>query len=208
MMDMLKNEYKGRFIVFEGLDGSGQTTQVELLKDFLVEKGFDVVVTKEPTMDSDAGREIRKVLDKEISADATELQELFARDRREHLDKVIIPALEEGKAVISDRYFFSSFAFGSAAGADLEHLIKINNGFLVPDVTVLLKVRPEVCVERIASRGEKVTLFEKKEKLEKVWQFYKDFPGRFENVFIVDGEKSVESVFEDVKKLITDKLNL
>ena len=205
---MLKNSYSGKFIVFEGLDGSGQSTQSALLKDFLLKKGYEIILTKEPTVDSEAGRKIRKVLDKKLIINPKELQELFAQDRKEHLENTIIPALKQRKIVISDRYFFSSFAFGATNGVDLEYLIKINDSFLMPDITFLLKVSPDICVHKIKNRGEEVTLFEKKEKLEKVWQVYKTFPERFNNMYIIDGEKSIEQIFEQTKKIIIEKLNL
>lgn len=205
---MLKNSYSGKFIVFEGLDGSGQSTQTGLLKDFLLEKGYEIILTKEPTIDSEAGRKIRKVLDKKLIINPKELQELFAQDRKEHLENTIIPALKQRKIVISDRYFFSSFAFGVANGVDLEYLIKINDSFLMPDITFLLRVSLEICVQRIADRRRKVTIFEKKEKLEKSWQAYRKLPERFENIYIIDGEKSIKQVFEQIKKIIIEKLNL
>ena len=205
---MLKNPYKGRFIVFEGLDGSGQSTQANLLRNFLIKKGFEVILTKEPTLTSKAGKEIREVLDKKKTIPPAKLQELFAKDRKEHLGKVIIPALKKGKIVISDRYFFSSFAYGKASGVNLEWLIKINNDFLLPDITFLLKVSPKICLERIKKRnkGKKRTLFEEKEKLEKVWQVYKILPTRFKNIYIINGEKPIKEVFKTIKKIINSKL--
>lgn len=205
---MQKNPYPGKFIVFEGLDGSGQSTQASLLRIFLVEKGYDVVLTKEPTKDSDAGKKIREVLNKNTQVQPVYLQELFAQDRKEHLESVIAPSLKDGKIAISDRYFFSSFAFGTASGADLEKLIELNKKFLAPDLTIILKVRPEVCMERIGKRGEPQTLFEEAEKLKIVRLTYEALPGRFENVYIIDGEKSIEEVFDDVKKIVHLKLNL
>ena len=103
---MIQNSYLGKFIVFEGLDGSGQSTQTELLRDFLIEKGYEVIQTKEPTQESKASQEIRETLDKKIKIKPMRLQELFTQDRKEHLDNLINPALKEGKMVISDRYFF------------------------------------------------------------------------------------------------------
>lgn len=203
---MKKNTFAGKFIVIEGLDGSGQTTQVNLLKDFLIKQGFKVVLTKEPTMDSEAGRKIREILDKKIKAEAGVIQELFTQDRREHLQNKIIPALKEGKIVISDRYFFSTFAYGAADGLDLERLIGMNNEFLLPDFTFILKVSPEVCVQRIEKRGEGVKLFEKKEKLEKVWEIYRILPDRFENVYMVEGEKTKEEVFSQIKDIVLSQL--
>jgi len=203
---MQKNTYQGKFIVIEGLDGSGQSTQAELLRDFLIRKGFEVILTKEPTLNSEAGKKIRKILDKELKLNPEELQELFTRDRKEHLKSLIIPALKEGKIVISDRYFFSTFAYGVADGLDLDWLIKINNEFLLPDLTFFLKVRPEICIQRIKKRGEGIKLFEKKEKLEKVWQTYEILPKRFENVYMIEGEKNKEEVFSQIRNIVLSQI--
>jgi dTMP kinase len=203
---MQKNVCPGKFIVFEGLDGSGQTTQANLLKDFLINEGRKVFLTKEPTRTSEAGEKIKDVLDKKIQMEPKDLQELFTQDRREHLEKEIIPALKKGVAVICDRYFFSTFAFGASTGLDLEWLIEINNDFLIPDITFLLKVSPEICIQRIEKRGEGAKFFEKKEKLSRVWETYGVLPGRLENIYLIDGEKTEEGVFEEVKKIINKKL--
>src|SRR4030042_2908685 len=189
---MIKNSYPGKFIVFEGLDGSGQSTQVGLLKDFLIKNGHKVALTKEPTKDSEAGKKIRDILDKITKIQPQQLQELFAGDRGEHLKRVIIPVLKEGEIVISDRYFFSSFAYGTSEGVDLEWLIKLNDKFLFPDLTFILKVSPEICLQRIQKRGEANTYFEQVNKLKKVWETYDIFPSRFENIYIIDGEKTIE----------------
>jgi dTMP kinase len=219
---MKNNCYPGTFIVIEGLDGSGQSTQAGLLKDFLVhaksarsakasrnadapmriKKGYQVVLTKEPTLDSRAGKKIRQVLDKKEKISPKKLQELFAEDRKEHLENVITPALKEGKIVISDRYFFSSFAYGTADGLDLEWLIKLNDEFLLPDLIFILKVSPKECMRRIKKRNKNRTLFEEKEKLEKVWQVYQILSKRFKNVRVIDGEKSIKEVFSQIKKIV------
>lgn len=146
---MKYNNYSGKFIVFEGLDGSGQSTQANLLRDFFIKNGFQVFLTKEPTLSSKAGKKIRKILDEKEKISPKKLQELFAQDRKEHLKKSIIPALKRGKIAISDRYFFSSFAYGRADGLNLDWLMKKNNRFLLPDLTFILKVRPLICVRRI-----------------------------------------------------------
>lgn len=203
---MIKNTYKGKFIVFDSLDGSGQSTQINLLKDFLIEKGFEVVATKEPTKDSGAGKKIREILDQKVKVEPREIQELMTEDRREHLEKIIIPNLKEGKWVISDRYFLSTFAYGSSDGLDLDWLIKINDNFLLPDQAFILKVRPEVCIDRIEKRGTTKTLFEKQEKLAKVWKTYEILPNKIENVLIIDGERTIPEVFEEVKSIISKLL--
>jgi len=205
---MIKNPYPGKFIVFEGLDGSGQSTQAGLSQDFLIGKGFEVILTKEPTKDSQAGKNIREVLDKKIKISPKELQTLFSEDRQEHLENLIIPALQQKSIVISDRYFFSTFAYGVSDGLDLAWLMELNNAFLVPDLTFILKVRPKVCFERIEKRGSAKTLFEETERLRKVWQTYEILPKYIENAYIIDGEKMIEEVFTEVKILVHSKLNL
>jgi len=203
---MIKNPYPGKFVVVEGLDGSGQTSQAELLRDFFIKKGYQVVLTKEPTLDSEVGKKIKEILEKKIKLEPLKLQELFTKDREEHLKNTIIPALKQGKVVISDRYCFSSFAYGTADGIDLDKLIKMNGDFLLPDLTIILKVSPEICISRIEKRGKERTLFEKKEQLTKVWENYKILTTKFENVYIIDGEKSIEKVFNQIKKVVLLKL--
>lgn len=199
---MTKNPYHGQFIVFEGLDGSGQSTQAELLHKFLSKRGRLAVLTKEPTQDSRAGKKIRKILDKKQKTSPQKLQQLFAQDRKEHLQKTIIPVLKQAKIVISDRYFFSSFAFGAADGLDLKWLIKINKVFLMPDITFILKARPEVCLERIAKRRKQKTLFEEKAKLAKVWKNYAILAKKFKKVYIVEGEKPIKQVSSEINNLL------
>ena len=199
---MIKNTYPGKFIVVEGLDGSGKSSQVDLVVDFLKESGKEVILTKEPTMDSEAGRKIKQALRKEIIVDPLELQGLYTQDRREHLQNKVIPALKEGKYIVSSRYAFSTFAYGYSDGLDVGELVKMNEEFLLPDLTIIVDVKPESCVARIENRGEPVELFEKLEKLSKVNEIYKKTPSMFENVVVIDGERSIGEVFEDIKKEI------
>jgi deoxyribose-phosphate aldolase len=195
---MEKNKH-GTFIVIEGLDGSGQSTQVENLKSFLSEKGFSVLKTKEPTLDSKAGKFIRKVLDKKEGIPLLELQKLFVKDRKEHLRKVIVPALTRSKIVISDRYFFSTFAYGFASGIDIKKLIRMNNSFLLPDLVFFLETKPKTSIKRIKKRNNGETLFEREKKLKEALEGYKESFKFFKNVYIVNGEKSIKKVFEEIK---------
>lgn len=199
---MQKKQPWGKFIVFEGLDGSGQSTQANLLKDFLVDKGYQVVLTKEPTLNSYAGKKIRQVLDKKLKITPFKLQQLFAQDRKKHLEGIIIPALKKNKIVISDRYFFSSLAYGAVEGLSLNYLIKLNKKFLVPDLVFIFKTQPEVCLQRIKNRKKERTLFEEKEKLGEVWEIYKNLPKRFNKVYIINSEKSRKEVFQEVRKIV------
>ncbi len=202
---MIKNNYPGKFVVSEGLDGSGHSTQLELIADFLSKRGIEVLISKEPTTYTVPGEKIKKVLEKEIEVEAGELQDLFIQDRKENLEKVVIPALKKGKYVLLDRYFFSTLAYGAAEGLDLNNLIEKNNDFLLPDITLIFIASAKTCIERIEKRGIDKTLFEKEKKLSKVLNYYKKFPKMFDDVIAIDGEKSIEDIFEEVKKLITSK---
>ena len=199
---MKKINYPGKFIVIEGLDGSGKNAQIDLLIDFLDKNRKEVIITKEPTIESEAGRKIKQALRKEIVVEPLELQKLYVQDRKEHLENKVIPALKDGKFVVSSRYAFSTFAYGGSDGLDVDSLIKMNEEFLLPDITMIIDVNPDSCMERIEGRGEPKELFEKKEKLTKVNEFYKRFPEMFENVIMVNGERSIPEVFDDIKKII------
>jgi dTMP kinase len=200
-MAVLKNKSRGKFIVFEGLDGSGQTTQALKLRDFLLAKKLKVYLTKEPT-DSLIGGLIRSQLRQYWKSNQECLQLLFAADRSFHLEKEILPFLEKGINVISDRYFFSSLAYGAFEIQDKEWLWQINRQFLLPDLTIFLKVPPKICLARIKNNRFERTLFEKENILKKVLKNYLDFKDRFQNFFIVEGDKSPELVFEEIKKIL------
>lgn len=201
---MIKNNYPGKFIVIEGLDGSGKSAQVDLLVNFLKEKRPkgcpEIILTKEPTIESEAGRKIKQALRNEIVVAPLDLQGLYVQDRKEHLENKVIPSLKEGKFVVSSRYAFSTFAYGYSDGLDVNLLIKMNDNFLLPDLTIIVDVSPESCMERIEGRGQPKELFEKKEKLTKVNEIYKKIPQMFENVVIINGQRPIPEVFEDIKK--------
>lgn len=196
------------FIVFEGLDGSGQSTQADLLRDYLATVlGKRTVLTKEQT-DGIIGGFIKSCLKKEWSVSPLTLQLLFAADRAHHLSKEIEPALNEGKIVISDRYFFSSFAFGSL-NVDIKCLKEINSQFRNPDLSFFLDVPPEVCLERIwHSRVSHLELFEQREKMEQVQQNYLALAKEFKNFHVIDGNRPKEEVFEEIRKIVDKKLKL
>ena len=197
---MIVNPYLGKFIVIEGLDGSGQTTQIKLLTEFLKENGIEVIATKEPTKESPVAEIIKKCLDKKRNVSPRELQELFANDREWHLEEVIVPALKEGKTVISDRYAFSSFAFG-CLDMDIDYLIEINDDFFLPDLTIFLDVRAEICLERIKKRGEAQTLFEERKKLEKVRQNFKKLKNVFP-IIKINGDKKIGEIHGERVKIV------
>jgi dTMP kinase len=204
---MQQNPYQGKFIVFEGPDGSGQNTQSRFLGKYFQDKGYQVVLTEENTLESKAGQKIEEILEGKRKATLEELQLLFIQDRREHLKNLIIPCLEEGKIVISARYFLSTCAYAGISLA-MEKFIDLQKDIILPDLTFVLDVPAEECLKRIKARGKKLQLFEKKDKLEKIRENYQQLAKRFENTYLINGELAKERVFEQIKKIVIEKLNL
>ena len=193
------------FIVFDSLDGSGQTTQANLLKKFLSQQGLKIHITKEPTSNLIGGL-IRGQLSGEWHSNQECLQLLFSADRAHHLEKEIIPLLKKGITVICDRYFFSTIAYGGIDIQDKRWLIEINKKFLLPDIFFFLKVKPQVCIQRIQENRFEVMLFEKKKLLTKVFNNYLQLTKEFSDIaMIVDGEKPPQEVFAQIKKIFIKK---
>jgi len=190
-----------KFVVFEGPDGSGQTTQVKLLADYLRKKGFEVFETKEPTNETAVGKLIRDVLQHRYRIGDDTLQLLFTADRAEHLQE-IEKALKAKKWVVCDRYILSTLAYGSASGLDLKWLESLNEKFRWPDYTFLLDVPAEICMERLSKSRSNLEYFEKREKLERILQQYKEIVRKRENVFVLDGTKPKEMVHKEVLKVM------
>ncbi len=195
----------GKFIVFEGLDGSGESTQVKMLGEYFTSRGKEVFFGKEPTQSNEFGREIIEVLTHKKSMEPRALQELFVRDREEHLKREIEPALQKGAVVLEDRYILSTLAFGSI-DCPLDWLQNLNEGLLSADLTFILKVRPEVSIQRIAGRGKPAEFFEKEEKLRKVAATYDKLASMYPRCFIIDGEQPPEKVHEDIVKIVENAL--
>lgn len=196
---------KGKFIVIEGLDGSGQTTQIALLEKYLKEKGHKVHLTFEPSQNIIGGL-IKGLLTNQWKLSNTGMQLLFCVDRAHHLESEVMPAIEQGNIVISSRYYFSTMAYG-ALDNDLDWLMKLNEKFPQPDLAFFLKVSPKECIRRITNSRFRQEFFEKVKKLEKVLKNYlKIFgSGKFQNVFVIDGEQSITEVAGQIAK-IADKI--
>lgn len=162
----------GKFIVFEGIDGSGKTTQIHLLADRLREMGYEVVITAEPS-EHPEGRLLRRALAGEFPSTAAELAALFAADRIAHnchKESGIRRALSEGKIVLCDRYYYSSMAYqGSLCGMDYVAALNLNcPGILCPDLCVFLDLTPDESMERILKNRTNLEIFETREQLERV----------------------------------------
>jgi len=193
---MKKNPYPGKFIVFEGLDGAGSSTQIELLSQALKKKGRNVIITKEPTNNIIGGL-IRGQLTKDWNSSMECLQLLFAADRAHHLDRLIIPALKDKKIVLCDRYFFSTVAYGSL-DLDRNWLLEINDQFILPDLIILLQVSPRECLKRMHENRFQLELFEEGKKLKKVWTTYAWLARKFSGVKIMDGQREVDVIASEI----------
>ncbi|MDI6807184.1 MAG: dTMP kinase [Candidatus Aenigmarchaeota archaeon] len=192
---------KGIFIVLDGLDGAGLSTQARLLEKWLRKKGKKVLLTKEPTFGMIGGL-IKSVLKREWKTDQKALQLLFSADRAHHLQKEIIPALERGYVVICDRYILSTYCFGVIDRVDLNWLRSINSKFLKPEITIILDVPPQVSLERVEKSRFSLELFEEIKKLKKVRRNYHKLKNEFPNTFVVDGTKSIHEVHAEIKNII------
>lgn len=164
---------QGHFIVVEGIDGSGQDTQAELLEKYLMSQGFNVLKTREPTEEREIGVLIHKVLSGNlVSPGALALQKWMVIDRSNHLSKEIEPHLNDGGVVVCVRYFYSTLAYGQADGLDYDELWEMNCRFRRPDLVIYLDLEPQVSLVRIKERaeqtGKSLEIFEKQETLMKV----------------------------------------
>ncbi|MCX6815933.1 MAG: dTMP kinase [Candidatus Aenigmarchaeota archaeon] len=194
----------GKFIVLEGLDGAGITTQATLLRNYFLTKNKDVILTKEPT-EGLMGGLIKSCLRNEWKTDPLTLQMLFAADRSHHLSTEIDPAIKNNKMVICDRYILSSLAFGSTY-ISLDILKQLNINFRKPNLTIVVDTHPNVCIERMKKARHHVEMFEEEQKLEQIRRNYISLKNYFSEIVFVDGNRSAEEVFNEIKKLVESKI--
>lgn len=201
---------KGLFITFEGADGSGKTTQVNKIKTFLEEKGYEVVLTREPGA-LELGQKIRNILlhSTEVIADRCEIF-LFVADRAQHVETFIKPAIEAGKIVLCDRHTDSTIAYqGYGRGQDVELLKNLNNiavNGLKPDLTLLFDVSTEVAQDRVGSekdRMESIGIEFHKKVRNGYLELYKQEPDRIK---LINANNSIDNVYEDTKQVIIQLL--
>ena len=200
---------KGVFIAFEGIDGSGKSTQIQLLSEKIKEKGVRCYQTCEPS-GGPIGSLTRQILTGRIKTDHRVIAAMFAADRLDHLlNEVdgIASKIENGIAVITDRYYFSSYAYHSV-DVPMDWVIKTNEEsakILRPDINIFIDIDADTAMERITRNRFHTELFEKKSRLEKVRANYLkafDFLGGKENILIVDGTKSVEEIAEEIWRYV------
>jgi dTMP kinase len=188
---------KGVFICIEGLDGCGKTTQAKLLAKKL-RKSHNAVYTAEPSRGK-IGTFIRKRClygEKRLSTVVEAL--LFAADRVEHVENEVLPALNEGRLVVSDRYVYSSLAYQGAAGLSVEWIEQINEHALKPDLAVFIDVDPKTVMRRLKPKR---SVMEKMETLQKVRDVYLKFVTKGELIRL-DGNRDKDEVAEALSALV------
>ena len=214
-MDSASANSPGRFITLEGGEGAGKSSQIKVVKDYLEARGIDVVVTREPG-GTPVGQEIRNLLvsgDKDKWSPLSETLLILA-DRAAHLERVIRPALADGKYVVCDRFFDSTRAYqGIAGGLGLEVIHNLQQpvlGTTLPDVTLLLDIDPEKGLSRAQERGgdlrfESKTLAYHQTLRQAFLDFAKQEP---ERMVVIDADRDIEAVSTDIITVLGERLDV
>jgi len=198
------------FIVFEGIDGAGTTTQATLLKEWLISKGYNVHLTAEPS-DNFIGNTIRQILRKRIVPSQDSLKSeidhktialLFAADRLDHIQNEIAPLLKDKYIVISDRYAISSIVYQGQYTRDDSWIKEINKYALNPDITFFIDIDGKVAFDRISKRELALEIFEKQDQLIKLSKKYREIVKEEKNIVKIDGTLEINEIFNMIKKKI------
>ncbi|GAA0071967.1 dTMP kinase [Clostridium sardiniense] len=204
---------KGLFIVFEGGEGSGKSTMIDKVYEWLRECDYDCIKTREPGGISIAEQIREVILNKEnTKMDGKTEALLYAAARRQHLVEKVIPALENGQVVLCDRFVDSSLAYqGYARGLGIEEVYEINKfaiGDCMPNISILFDISPEVGMERIKKNSEREVNRLDLEKLDfhnKVREGYDIIYKKNRNRIIkINADESIDKVFDNVKNIISD----
>ena len=202
----------GKFIVFEGIDGSGKTSQINELVKNLNKININVHKTSEPTSTSKAL--VKKLLLKQPDTPELYLANLFSADRTNHILTEMLEILMDGVTIICDRYVFSSYAYQSYRNNipfEYIHLINsINLSFMKPDINIFLDVEPEICIDRLNKSRNNMDFFENYETLKKVkekylesFEFYKSEM----NIIIIDGNREFNIIAEEILNKVKPLFN-
>jgi dTMP kinase len=203
---------KNLFIVFDGIDGCGKSTQLSMLHDYLFKKDkrVRILTTREPTAGK-YGMQIRKMLaeHKNPYSDSEKLLNLYVKDREDHLENAVKPFLKKDgeniSIVLCDRYYYSTIVYQQAQGIELDKVIELSKGFLKPDLAIILDLHPETALHRI-SKERAIEKFEKLDFMKKLREGFsklKDFLD--DNIVYIDTSGSRTVTFEKIKKQV-DKL--
>ena len=201
---------KGLFITFEGIDGCGKTTQAELLAEYLSSQGRQVVLTREPG-GTEVSEKIRAVLLDNSNHTMSWLTEMFLymASRSQLTEEVIRPSLDRGHVVISDRFMDATLAYqGYGRGLDRETIKRLNivaTSDLVPGITILMDLAPEICSQRMATMGKSIDRLEGAgvDFQRKVREGYLDMAGQEPDRFrVIDARKTIERNEREIREII------
>lgn len=191
---------KSMFIVFEGIDGAGKSTQCTRLYNYIISSGTGAVRLAEPT-DGPWGRRIREALRSGSPLPRDEQVELFIRDRMDDCSSNIKPNMEKGITIVMDRYFYSNAAYQGMEGLSPHKIISMNieKGFPLPDRVYFIDLEADRAMARVKSRsGENTELFEKQSFLEKVRENFLSIAD--ERFLVVDGSLAEDEIFRIIKE--------
>ena len=199
------NPYRGLFVCLEGIDNSGKTTQRNFLKKYLEKRNISFAITEEHNQKFSRGIEIQEILEgkKPFPSSSLDFQKLYIENRSDHLKKLIIPSLMKGNIVITDRYFWSTFAYGLNSNIR-EELIRLNSQFIAPDVTFILNIPPQISLERKITKGEREEIFDRLEKQKKISQAYEWIKLNFKNnIYALNGKENKNKISNEIADIIT-----
>jgi dTMP kinase len=201
---MANKAKRGLFVVLEGIDGTGKSTQAALLAGRLRARGVKTSVFREPT-DGIWGRKIRAKARVAGSLTPSQELDLFLRDRKDDVVRNIGPALQRGEAVVLDRYYFSTIAYQGAKGLDPKRIRRLNEAFAPrPDLVFILDLDPERGLGRIRGRGACDELFEREDYLRRVRAIFRSFRGR--RFARIDASRSIASVHAAIWSRVRERI--
>lgn len=220
-IDFRRNPYKGKYIAIEGIDGSGKTTQIAALSSYFEKVGDSVVATREPRKEEGVvGELIQKILHGKTTIPPIAFQYLFSAERSIHHAELIIPSLEKGNVVLSDRCFWSAVPYGimdrdgevSDQFGDWllvsQSILSIYHQFIVPDITIYLDVPLSLAMSRLRhEQAREKEIYETEEQLKKTIKGYNWLLQKFPKEFtVIDASKSVEEVTTEILSVINKQI--
>ncbi len=217
--ELQRNTHGGLYIAFEGIDGSGKTSQIERLKDYFESKEKKVVTTREPRKEIGLIAEInKKILEGNLDVPRSAFQYLFTADRIMHLEELVIPALKMGSIVISDRCFWSAIPYGANDAENTfneniaesllvaQGIVAYHYQVLCPDITLYFDIDVDTALKRMNGMTKTKELYEEKETLVQVLTGYAWLRNKFPKEFItIDAHKSIEEVTQNMVQVLESK---
>lgn len=214
MLKLNPHSLPGAFLVFEGVNGCGKSVQAVRMYNWLWSQKIAVLSTKEPTTGF-VGQQIRRALkeaDLMTALGPTNLQSWYALDSYQHVKEVVVPALGRGEVVISDRYRLS-LVHSAFRVEQIKELLDLNaailkENFLLPDVTFVFDVRPELAVERLAKKGNALDLQENMAEISRTRERYLELAKVWPNTRVINADREEKEIFKEIRGIVSGVLHL